>query len=257
MPMPQEEDWQTIAQDFSVQWNFPNCLGAIDGKHVVIQAPPKSGSLFYNYKGTYSIVLLGVVDANYCFRVINVGAYGRGSDGGTLRDSAFGRALEAGTLKIPPDACLPGAEHLGPLPYAFVADEAFPLRRHLLRPYPGKNLQRCKRIFNYRLSRARLVVENAFGILASRFRMYHRVMGQHPHNVEACVKATCVLHNLLRRNKTTHPSAPVMDGPNCSMQGITRQGTNNSSREAVHVRETYTSFFSSVHGEVPWQHLVS
>lgn len=258
MPVPQEEDWQTVAHDFNERWNFPNCLGAIDGKHVVIQTPPNSGSLFYNYKGTYSIVLLAVVDANYCFRVINVGAYGRGSDGGTLRDSAFGRALEAGTLTIPPDTHLPGAEHLGPLPYAFVADKAFPLRRHLLRPYPGKNLQRCQRIFNYRLSRARLVVENAFGILASRFRMYHRVMGQHPQNVEACVKATCVLHNLLRRSKTTtHPSAPMMDGPNSSMQGITRQGANNSSREAVRMRETYTSYFSSIHGEVPWQHLVS
>lgn len=153
---------------------------------------------------------------------------------------------------------LPGAEHLGPLPYAFVADEAFPLHRYLLRPSPGKNLQRCQRIFNYRVSRARLVVENAFGILASRFRMYHRVMGQHPQNVEACVKATCVLHNLLRRSKTTtRPSAPMMNGPNSGMQGITRQGANNSSREAVRMRETYTSYFSSIHGEVPWQHLVS
>ncbi|KAL0185365.1 hypothetical protein M9458_021062, partial [Cirrhinus mrigala] len=119
MPVPQEEDWQSISQDFSVHWNFPNCFGAIDGKHVVIQASP-------NYNGTYSILLLAVVDANYCFRVINVDAYGHGSDDGILRDSAFGRALEA--------------EHLRPLPYSFVADEAFPLRRHLLQPYPSANM---------------------------------------------------------------------------------------------------------------------
>ncbi|KAJ8349410.1 hypothetical protein SKAU_G00245400 [Synaphobranchus kaupii] len=216
MPVPKEEDWRAIAKEFGERWNFPNCLGAIDGKHVVIQAPSNSGSLFYNYKGTYSIVLLAVVDANYCFRAIDVGAYGRGSDGGTLRDSVFGRALQTGTLGIPPNASLPGAGNLGPVPHTFVGDEAFPLRCNLMRPYPGHSLSQEKRIFNYRLSRARLVVENAFGILAARFRMYRTMMGQHPQNVEACVKATCIAsstiycggpwgHTLLQRRENSQP----------------------------------------------------
>ncbi|KAM9504537.1 uncharacterized protein ACWYII_047371 isoform 1-T1 [Salvelinus alpinus] len=122
------------------RWNFPNCLGSIDGKHVVIQAPPCSGSQFYNYNGTYSVVLLAVVDAIYCFRVVDVGAYSKGSDGGTLRDSAFGQALQDGTLEIPPPASLPGAEGLGPVPHVFVGDEAFPLRPNLMRPYAGRQL---------------------------------------------------------------------------------------------------------------------
>ncbi|XP_038834787.1 uncharacterized protein LOC120032665 [Salvelinus namaycush] len=114
MPVPKEEDWRAIAAEFLERWNFPNCLGSIDGKHVVIQAPPCSGSQFYNYKGTYSVVLLAVVDAIYCFRVVDVGAYGKGSDGGTLRDSAFGQALQDGTLEIPRPASLPGAEDVFP-----------------------------------------------------------------------------------------------------------------------------------------------
>ncbi|KAK0146186.1 Protein ANTAGONIST OF LIKE HETEROCHROMATIN PROTEIN 1 [Merluccius polli] len=73
MPQPTNEDWKSIAEGFQHRWNFPNCLGAIDGKHVVIQAPPNSSSYFYNYKGTFSIVLFAVVDAYYRFRVIDVG----------------------------------------------------------------------------------------------------------------------------------------------------------------------------------------
>ncbi|KAJ8414992.1 hypothetical protein AAFF_G00025150 [Aldrovandia affinis] len=128
MPVPKKEDWMTIAEEFRQHWNFPNCLGSIDGKHVVIQAPSKSGSLFFNYKGTYSIVLLAVVDARYRFRVVDVGAYGRRSDGGTLASSKFGKALQNGRLDLPEDRLLPEAEHLGCQPHVFVADEAFPLQ---------------------------------------------------------------------------------------------------------------------------------
>ncbi|KAJ8358207.1 hypothetical protein AAFF_G00026110 [Aldrovandia affinis] len=152
--------------------------------------PSKSGSLFFNYKGTYSIVLLAVVDARYRFRVVDVGTYGRRSDGGTLASSKFGKALQNGRLDLPEDRLLPEAEHLGCQPHVFVADEAFPLQRHLMRPFPGSNLSRRNRVFNYRLSRARMIVENTFSILSAQWRMYRRVIGTSPGNVEKCVKAT-------------------------------------------------------------------
>ena len=59
------DEWRRLSEGFENTWNFPHCVGAIDGKHVVMQAPSHSGSTFFNYKGTHSVVLLAVCDAQY------------------------------------------------------------------------------------------------------------------------------------------------------------------------------------------------
>ncbi|CAM4571098.1 unnamed protein product [Leuciscus chuanchicus] len=254
MAVPTTDDWRSIAEGFQERWNFPLCIGAVDGKHVVMKAPPNSGSQFHNYKGTFSIVLLAIVDAKYRFWVIDVGGYGRTSDGGILANSAFGQALRAGTLHLPPDHPLPGAEDRGPQPHVFVADEAFPLRRNLMRAFPGRTLPPERRVFNYCLSRARLVVENAFGILSSQWRMYRHLIEVHPEVVEKCVKATCVLHNFMRYSEGRE--APAVRGTGHAgdepLPGLGRVAANNSSREALQVREVFMEHFSA-EGAVPWQ----
>ncbi|KAL2085756.1 hypothetical protein ACEWY4_019076 [Coilia grayii] len=260
MPAPSMDDWLTIAEGFRHRWNFPNCVGSVDGKHVVLQAPANSGSQFFNYKGTFSIVLLAVVDAQYLFRVVDVGGYGRTSDGGILWNSVFGEGLRDGTLDLPQDAVIPGSEPRGRMPFVFVGDEAFPLRRDLMRPYPGPHGPGEKRAFNYRLSRARLVVECAFGILSSQWRMYKRVMAVSPTTAETCVRATCVLHNFLRvltlrrrqyQNQPYTSSRRPGDPDDC-LRGVSRLGSNNATREALGVRAQFTSYFSE-EGAVPWQ----
>lgn len=84
-----------------------SCIGALDGTHIQIQAPKSSGSLFFNYKKTFSFVLLALVDANYKFIAVDVGAYGKASDGGIFSKSKLGKALEENTLNVPSqDHCL-------------------------------------------------------------------------------------------------------------------------------------------------------
>ncbi|XP_046684552.1 putative nuclease HARBI1 [Homalodisca vitripennis] len=83
-----------IAVDFKKYWQVENCVGAIDGKHIAIRQPPKSGSYYYNYKGFHSIVLFAVVNANYEFIYVNCGTNGRVSDGGVLMETDFGELLE-------------------------------------------------------------------------------------------------------------------------------------------------------------------
>ena len=72
-PPETEEQWKNIAPEFGDLWQFPNVVGAIGGKHVVIEATAKSGTLYHNYKGTFNIVLLAECDAKYNFTLVDVG----------------------------------------------------------------------------------------------------------------------------------------------------------------------------------------
>jgi len=98
LPLPTTEMWLANANKFELLWNFPHCVGAIDGKHIVMQAPPNAGSTFYNYKGNFSIVLLAVVDAEYRFTAVDIGQYGSSSDSGVFHHSALGEALHENKL---------------------------------------------------------------------------------------------------------------------------------------------------------------
>lgn len=261
MPCPNKQEWLRIASEFQSKWNFPNCVGVVDGKHVVMRSPAKSGSLFFNYKGTFSVVLLAVVDANYCFVIIDVGGYGKQSDGGTLATSEFGVRLRTNKLDLPDDRELPGS--MMTLPYVFVADEAFPLTKHLMRPYPGKKLTPTNRVFNYRLSRARRIVENAFGILAARFRVFHRTMDQRPETVDKIIKATCVLHNMLRKQTSsgdivssaaTEWEEEISDDHDAAgLQSLQALRGYRASHEAFKIRDSFRDYFSSSSGAVSWQ----
>ena len=79
-----------------------------------------------------------------------------------------------------------------------VGDVAFPLRINLLKPFGHRNLSTEEKVFNYRLSRARRVVENAFGILASGFRILLQPIDLKVDTIELLVKAACAIHNWLR-----------------------------------------------------------
>lgn len=241
------------------------CIGAMDGKHVKIMPPPCTGSTFYNYKGDFTIVLLAVVDAYLRFVYVDVGTNGRISDGGVWAKTKFKEALDSNSLNVPQPNILPGTNV--EVPYVIVADDAFPLTHCIMKPFPGYRLGKKERIFNYRLSRARRVSENAFGVLAARFRIFQSKICSTMVNARHFVLAACALHNFLREKVIGSYLPPgSVDTENledCNIsQGDWRTTKNNfinlrkiplnSSRMAKDIQTRFCEYFNSV-GAVPWQ----
>ena len=204
--------------------------------------------MYYNYKQFFSIVLLAIVDANYRFMLIDIGAYGKDSDGGVLHNSKIYHRIEKGTLKVPNTKLLPITTNMAP--FVFIGDEAFPLREHLLRPFPKKQLgDEDKSYFNYRLSRARMTVECAFGIAASKFRILQKSIETKIENADHIVKAICILHNViidLEKNQvdlktieteTEISSTNYLD----SIRG--GRFTNRTSQSVLEIRNTFVQYF--------------
>ncbi|GFO43524.1 protein antagonist of like heterochromatin protein 1 [Plakobranchus ocellatus] len=199
MPTPDGNRWRQIALEFHERFDFPLCLEAIDGKHIRIKKPHRSGSKYYNYKGYCSIVLFAVSDANGKFVIVDVVFYGGNSDGGVFNRSTFGKKLLAEKLAIPENDFIPGTDIN--IPYTFVADEAFPLRENIIKPFAHHQLTHDKQISNYRLSRARDSVECSFGRIAQMWRILLRQIDAQPVAATNIVKSITALHNFIVENE--------------------------------------------------------
>jgi hypothetical protein len=178
-------EWKEIKRNFNDRWNFPGCYGAIDGKYITICAPANCGSTFYKYKKSNSIVLMAVVGPKYQFIYSDVGYNSSLSDGGVFRNCLLFEVLENGLLL-----------NNG----VIIGDHALPLKTYLMKPYPGRNLAYDEKIYNYRLSRARRISENGFGILISRFQVFEKPIACNVTTVDKIVCTACALHNWLTNN---------------------------------------------------------
>ena len=126
-----EEDWINIGDKFYDRTNFPNVIGAVDGKHVRVVKPDNSGSKYFNYKKYFSQVLMAWVDADYNFVFIDFRSLGGMSDSTVFKESKMGQMLETNKLNIAEGRPLPGDENGRMMPFYVVADEAFSLSKHV------------------------------------------------------------------------------------------------------------------------------
>lgn len=197
--------WLRLGDEFESKWQFPHAVGAIDGKHINVKAPPNTGSEYFNYKKQFSFVLLAIADANAQFIAFDLGSAGSLSDGGIFKHGSLGAICKSEYFPSPDKV---GQSELSDIPYFILGDEAFALDENLMKPYPHRSAMGDEKVFNYRLSRARRIVENAFGILCARFRVLLRTMELDVTNAMQVVRACLVLHNFLMTRKDRIYSPP-------------------------------------------------
>ncbi|XP_065321355.1 uncharacterized protein LOC135928818 [Gordionus sp. m RMFG-2023] len=245
---PNLNDLKIIADQFEKSWNFPNCVGAIDGKHIEIRNPAKSGSLYYNYKQYFSIIPQALVDGRGRFMVIAVGSYGSESDGGVYSNSLLSKMIENGDIDIPPPKILPNSNII--LPHVFVADDAYPLKYYIMKPYKGK-LSHIQENFNYRLSRARRMVECTFGILASKWRILNRALDTNITNSELIIKTCALLHNLVIDKENVDLRPKNTQDPKQNNYLWNNQSIKNPSKVSKDIRDAFSEYFYS--NKLSWQ----
>ncbi|XP_040205977.1 protein ANTAGONIST OF LIKE HETEROCHROMATIN PROTEIN 1-like [Rana temporaria] len=243
---PTKEEWSEISHLFWERYNFPNCLGAIDGKHLQIIKPVSGGSSSFNYTKKYPFVLLAVADANYYFSYIDVGSYGSCVDSNIFDHSSFGQMLHEDGLDLPENCPLPVT---GPtLPFVFLGNEAFALGEHLLKPYLNfsRNLQ--EKVFNYRHHRAQKVVEEAFGILSNKWHVLRTPINLDMQDAITAVKSACALHNFVLEREDF-----IFEDSLTHSMGRAHWTRTQDNTHSANIREDFASFFMSPTGQLPWQ----
>jgi len=265
-------EWTEVSRQYERNWNFPHCLGALDGKHVVIQKPMLSGSEFMNYKSTFSIVLFALVDADYNLLFVDAGCQGRISDGGVFKDSILYKKMEQTGLNFPQPIALRTRQK--EIPFFFIGDDAFALCENVMKPFSGYfPRQSLQRIYNYRFCRARRVVENVFGIMSAVFRVLRKPLLLEPEKAQLIVLTVAHLHNFLRRDRTSRQLyTPPGTFDQETEQGHLIEGNwrtmfdenaasflplanipRRSTRTAQEVRMELAEYFITEEGRVEWQ----
>ncbi|CAF4946326.1 unnamed protein product [Pieris macdunnoughi] len=190
-----------------------------------------------------------VVDADYCFTFIDVGAPGREGDSSIFKSSNFGQKLTCSQLDLPEPAHLPNNIGKPPVPFVFIGDAAFGLNKNVMRPFSLRNITTPKKIYNYRLSRDRRFVECAFGILSNRWRIFHSSIMINPLSAKHIIKAACVLHNFVRRRDYQFEDTIRWYDDMEEFDGVQAVGGRSC---GIAVRDSFVEYFNGP-GAVPWQ----
>ena len=201
--MPKSEDeFRSKILDMEEAWQFPCCWSAVDGCHIPIKCPPgglESCKEYHNFKNFFSVVLMGMVDSKYRFVWASCGYPGNSHDSVIFQSTDLWNQIKnqdylpkigkkVGSLLVPP---------------LILGDAAFPLQPWLMKPCTNANPTLQQRYYNYRLSRARMVTEGAFGQLKGRWRVLLRRCECSQENTKKAALACVVLHNICLEKEDT------------------------------------------------------
>ncbi|KYN45411.1 hypothetical protein ALC56_00105, partial [Trachymyrmex septentrionalis] len=224
---------------------------------------PLNSRFLYNYKGEFMIILLAIIDTNLRFIFIDVGTNRRISDSGVWNKCTLKSMLDNNEIKFPKASSLPNSNVS--FPFVLVGDEGFPLSTKLLIPYPRiqSSGRKDRRIFNYRLSRARRTSENDFGVYNTRFQIFRSPIRYDPDIATLITQCCCVLHNFLRSKEIGRllcTSESMLDTEDVYSRVVrpgewreksvggtnfVHQGGNRHSNAVIHLRNEWCAYFNS------------
>ncbi|XP_017154003.1 putative nuclease HARBI1 [Drosophila miranda] len=258
-----EEEWLDVAKQFEELWNFPHCLGSLDGHHIAFRSKTVKDDSYTNYRQFQSIIMLALVDAQHRFLYVDASSPGGATDAFT--GSTLYNGLESNLLNIPHEKPLLGLDE--ELPHVVLADKGFELQPWLMKQHEIPSTIE-KKIFNYRLNRAHRVVVNALGIMSSRFRALQTEIKLEASMVEKLVIATSILHNFLVREEPEYLKGLEKEDTDLVtlIPGEWRKNTlfmelaphgapiqlDGSENVACSIRDGFTMYLNAS-GAVPWQ----
>ena len=193
-------------------------------------------------------------------RWVDMGTAGSCSDTQIFNTCHLKRKIDDGSIGFPDPA--PITQGGRDVPYFIFADNAFAQKTWLMKPYGRRMLTREERVANYRISRGRRVVENAFGILVSKFRVMMATIELPSETVREVVFTCVVLHNILRSQYQGQHGGqqPRDDDDDDDVPGDGRLigdaadsgHDRNHAREAKRMRDYLKDYFNN-EGAVAWQ----
>ena len=204
-----------------------SCGGAIDGSHIPIIAPHEFHTDYFNREGFHSIIIQAMVDHLYRFTDIYVGWPGKAHDARVFANSALYHKGQSGALFChAPRKRIQGID----MPVVVLGDAAYPLLPWLMKPFVHNcSLTVDQEYFNYRHSKARMVVENAFGRLKGRWRCLLTRNNTMLENMIDVVTACCTLHNICEVHNETFDEDWLQDAEEPVVDGSpTSEGENNT-----------------------------
>ena len=191
--VPSGDELEKVVKGFRDELGFPQCAGVVDGTHIPIVSPSECPADDYDRKGWHSIIMQGMVDNVGRFTEVYIGWPGRVHDARVFVNSSLHKRGQDGTLFPDCKETICGKQ----IPLLVLGDPAYPLLSWLMKAFPDNgNLSRQQKTFNYRLSRARVVVEHAYGRLKGRWRCLLKRNDTSVHDLPKLVAACCVLHNI-------------------------------------------------------------
>lgn len=237
---PKNDEISDIIKLYREKWGFPMCCGAIDGTHIPIVAPKQNPADYINRKKYHSIVMQAVVDSSYLFRDFVVGWPGSVHDARVLSNSKLYELGLQGNLFGENISEKINGVTVNPM---ILGDAAYPLLPWLMKPYQHvPNMPFPHKYFNYRLSRARMTVENTFGRWKGRFRRFLKKVDMKVENVTIAVAASCIIHNLcvLSKEEVLDEWLADVEAETQDVQPVQEPHLNQNS---YHIRNVLTGFF--------------